>query len=299
MSNDWIFFALLSPAIFAVVNIIDDNLLRGVYRSPHFGAIISGFFGMLPLVCLLFFPLQIASFPIIILGIIAGFLTVIYYLFYFKALDAEYPSVVIALFNLTPIFALLLAFIFLGEGISLNHFIGFTFIFIASTLLSINEFKIKSLKFSKGLLPVIIASFIYAVIGISSKFVYNEVDFISGYVYFSIGMGLGGFFLITTTQEGKKFPQEFNKVFKKWIYIFIGVELIGIAAELTNNLAISKGPVALVKVVEGIQPLYILLFAILLFPFLPKYFREAANGGKIKKIVLISVMLIGLYFINR
>jgi drug/metabolite transporter (DMT)-like permease len=128
MIPEWLIFALIFPALFAVVNIIDDNFLRNVYRSSYFGAIISGFFGMLPLIGIFFFPVSMASFPIVLLGISAGFLTVIYYLFYFKALEAEFPSVVIAFFNLTPVFALIIAYFFLGEQLTRNHFLGFLLI---------------------------------------------------------------------------------------------------------------------------------------------------------------------------
>lgn len=297
--QDWLFYSLLFPVLFAVVNIIDDNFLRKVYRSAYFGAIISGFFGMLPLALSLFFPIQIASFQVILTGIFCGFLTCIYYYFYLKALGEENPSVVIALSNLTPVFALSIAFLFLGETLTSKHLLGFIIIIIASSILSLTKFSLKKTSISKGLLSVIIASFIYAVVGVLSKFVYNNVDFVSGYMYFAVGLGIGGLFLSIVPKGGRGFYKEFGKKFTKYIVVFFFIELLGISAEMLNNLAISTGPISLVKVVEGIQPIYVLLFAIVAYPLFPKYFREAKIDGKLKKFICMMLILVGLYLINQ
>jgi len=296
--NDWFFYALLFPALFAIINLTDDYLLRGVYRSPYFGAIISGYFGMLPLLALFFFPMQSTSLEIILLGIMAGLLTVLYYLCYFKGLDSEFPSVVVALmFNTAPIIVIILSYFVLEEKLTTVNFIGVVLILSASLYLSITEINIKKLRFTPGIIPILIGAFIYAIIAIISKVVYTEVGFMSGYMYFSIGMGLGAVGLTFFTSHGRKFFPDFRTKFRKWIGIFIIVELIGLAAELTNNMAISTGPVGLVKVIEGIQPLYVLLFAVILYPFFPKLGREAIEGNKYKKIFCMIVMLVGLYFI--
>lgn len=296
--QNWLILALIFPAIFAVVNIIDDNFLRRVYRSSYFAATISGFFGMLPLALGLFFPIQIASLTVILTGLLSGFLTLIYYFFYFKSLELENPSIVVALFNLTPLFSLTLAFLFLGEELTRTHLMGFIIILVASSFLSLTKFSFKQISFSKSLLPVLIASFIYAISGILAKFVYSQVDFVSGYIYFSLGLGIGALFLSTVPEQGRKFYKQFNKKFKKYFLAFFAIELLGISAEMINNLAISQGPVALVKVVEGIQPVYVLVFAILFFPLFPKYFREAKEGGKLKKIICMLIIIVGLYLIS-
>jgi drug/metabolite transporter (DMT)-like permease len=294
---DWFYIALLSPALFAVVNILDDNLLRNVYRSSYFGAIISGLFGMLPLFTLFFFPISISSSLILFFGLLAGFLTTVYYLFYFKALDVEYPSVVIALFSLTPAIVPFLAYLFLRESLTANQYFGFVLILAGS--FAISAINIKKLKFSKALYLMIFASLLYAIIAILGKVVYESVDFYSGYMYFAMGMGLGAAFFMIFFREGRKFGQQMNSKFKKWIGVFVLVELVGISAEFVNNLAISKGAISLVKVIEGSQPMFVLAFAILLYPLFPKYAREAATGGKIRKVLCILVIIFGLYFVNR
>lgn len=293
---DWFYVALLSPALFAVVNILDDNLLRSVYRTPFFGAIVSGLFSLLPLISLFFVTITIPPLPILLLCLLIGFLTVSYYLFYFKGLSLDAPSIVISLFNMSPAFVPFLAYVFLHETLEVNEYIGFIVILLASVGISVIE--IKKLKFSPALYPIAFASFMYAIIAILQKYIYSFVDFWSGYIFISIGLGLGAIFYMVFFKEGRAFPKEFKRIFKKWIFIFVIVELIGISAELSINYAISQGPVSLVKVIEGIQPMYVLLFAILFFPFFPKYFREATHGNIAKKIFFMGLMLVGLYFVN-
>lgn len=296
MMNNWFYFALLSPAIFAIVNLIDDNLLRGLYKTPFFGSIISGFFGLLPLLGLFFFPFHIPSPFVVFLAILGGFLNVMYYMYYFKALAIEVPSVVIALFGFSPAITPFLAYFILGETLSLNEYLGFTIVLASSFSLSV--VNIYHFQFSKAFIYILFASSIYAVIAILQKLVYDQTDFFSGYVFFSIGLGIGALFLSLVFKDGRAFYRGFRKIFKKWIGILFLVELIGIAAELTNNYAISKGRVSLVKVIEGTQPMYVLLFAILLHPFFPKYFRDAAKKDKLKKLIFMLIILVGLYFIH-
>lgn len=296
MMNNWFYFALLSPAIFAIVNLIDDNLLRGLYKTPFFGSIISGFFGLLPLLGLFFFPFHIPSPFVVFLAILGGFLNVMYYMYYFKALAIEVPSVVIALFGFSPAITPFLAYFILGETLSLNEYLGFTIVLASSFALSV--VNIYHFQFSKAFIYILFASSIYAVIAILQKLVYDQTDFFSGYVFFSIGLGIGALFLSLFFKDGRAFYGKFRKIFKKWIGILFLVELIGIAAELTNNYAISKGSVSLVKVIEGTQPMYVLLFAILLHPFFPKFFREAAKKNKLKKLIFMLIILVGLYFIH-
>src|SRR3989344_6461333 len=137
MELHWFPLALISPAIWAIVVLLDDNLLRKVYKSPFVGTIISGFFALAPLLSLFFVPVTIPSTSILIFSFLAGFLLIASYWFYFKSLEIEAPSVVIALWNLTPTLVPFLAFLFLGEILQSHQYIGFILILIASVGISL------------------------------------------------------------------------------------------------------------------------------------------------------------------
>jgi uncharacterized membrane protein len=296
MMEQWFLVAVLSPALFALVTLADDNLVRKVYKSPEFGAIVSGFFALLPLLAIPFFPIQIPPISIVILAMTAGFLTVNYYLLYFKALLVESPSIVITLFQMSRAMVPFLAYIFLGELLSRGEYIGFLIIF--SSAVGISAIDIKKLKLSKAFPLIVVAALMTAVIAIIDKTAYKDIRFWDGYIFFCIGMGLGAFTLTRVTSEGRNFYKNFFSKFKVFILLFLVTELLNIGAEMSLGYAISQGPVSLVKVIEGIQPFFVLLFAILLFPFMPQYFREASEKNLIRKILFMLLMLLGLYIIH-
>ncbi|QQG40609.1 MAG: EamA family transporter [Candidatus Levyibacteriota bacterium] len=295
MVNDWFYIALIAPAIWALVNIIDDNLIRGVYRNPYFGTIISGFFALLPVLSVFFIPISIPSLPVIIFSFLAGFLVVSAYWFYFKALMSDSPSIIVALWTLTAAMLPFLAFVFLQETLQFKQYVGFVIILVASMILSV--VNIKKLTFSKTFFFMIIASIFIAITSILEKYIYTHIDFWSGFIFISIGMGLGALFFSISFKAGRMFFKEFQGKFRKYIWIFLFSELLNILAVFFSNLAISKGPVSLVKVVEGMQPFYVLLYAIVFYPFFPNYFREATQENKLKKVLCMMIIILGLYFI--
>lgn len=294
----WFYLALLSPLLFAIVNLIDDNLIRHVYKSAYFGAIISGLFGAAPLLTLLIASRQGTTPLTAILGMLAGFLTVIYYFFYFRALESESPSVVIAMFSLTPALIPVFASIFLNENLVGLQLLGFAVVLAASFGLAVVE--VKRFKFSAAFGHVLVAASLLTVVSLLSKYVFQQTNFYTGFMYISAGMGFGGiyFLLVLKFANGGSFLQDFKKNSKKVITIFIMAEAIAILAEFTQNLAISRGPLSLVKVIEGIQPLYVLLIALAFYKYSPKHFREAAEGGLIRKFALMIIIVFGLALIH-
>lgn len=291
---DWLFLALLTPLLWSLVVLIDDNLLRGVYKSPFVGAIISGFFALLPLSSLLWKDLEPTSMGLALLGIASGILTVLYYLFYFKALENESPSVVIALFSLSPVSLPFLAYLITGERLVAQQVIGFCIVLLFTLLLTATD--VRKLKFSKALVPVAIGVVFLDVLLVASKYMYDRVDFYSGFMFFSMGMGMGAAALLVVAVATKQLESSSSLFTKRTLmggtFLFLAMaEFINITAEFSSNLAISKGPVSLVEVLQNTQPMYMLLIALLLFPFFPKYFREAQEGRvRFKLLMMLGII---------
>jgi drug/metabolite transporter (DMT)-like permease len=293
----WFYLALLAPLLYAVVNLLDDNLLRSVYKSPYLAAAFTGFFGTLPLLSRLFINAAALPHLLIALSLMAGFLTVAYYFFYFRGLASDSPSIVIALFGLAPATIPFFAHFIVHEQLLTMEVIGFVIVLLASLGLAISN--LKQLKISKALIPIIIAVVFVDIISITTKYVYQKAHFYPVYMYFSAGMGLGGiYFLGLKSSENLKTLHAIRKSIKKLLPIFIAVELVNLAAEFTLNLAISRGPVSLVEVIEGIQPMFVLLITLLLYPLSPKYFREAEEGSLVKKFALMTLGIAGLVLIS-
>jgi len=293
----WFYLALLAPLLYAIVNLLDDNLLQFVYKSPYVAAISAGFYGSLPLLSLFFIHTRNISMGLALLSLLAGFLTLTYYFFYFKGLETDTPSVVVALFGLAPAVIPLLAHFIVHEQLAALQIVGFVIVVLASLGLAVTD--LKQMKFSKALIPVLVAVVLMDAVSLITKYVYQKADFYPAYLYFSAGMGLGGIvFFLAKLRDNKKAIKGIAKGIKKLLPIFIVAEATGLAAEFTLNLAISRGSVSLVKAIEGIQPMFVLLIALALYPLSPKYFREAEGGNVARKFMLMAVVIIGLVVIG-
>jgi drug/metabolite transporter (DMT)-like permease len=292
----WFYLALLAPLLYAITVLFDDSLLRFVYKSPYISTTMAGLFGTLPLIAVFFKSVSIPT-NLALLALLSGFLTIIYIFFYFKALGVESPSVVIALFSLAPATIPILAHFLVQEDLRPVQLAGFAIIVLAS--LAMAAVDIKQFKFSKALLPIGVAVVFMDAVALITKHVYQHAGFFSAYMYFCLGMGLSGLmFLLINLSNNKKDLASIQPMLKKVVPILIIAELVNLAAEFTLNLAVSKGPVSLVKAIEGVQPIFMLVLALALYPIAPKFFREAEEGGIKKKFLFMAVAVAGLVLIG-
>jgi len=295
---NWFYLALLAPMFYAMLNLVDDNLLQYVYEGPYMATVIAGIFGTLPLLSLLVLRAQHISLELAVQSALAGFLTTCYFFFYYKALELEEPSVVVALFSLVPATLPFLAHFLLHEDLAGMEIVGFVLVLLASLAIAVVD--IKKFKFSAALLPALMVVLLIDVLSLISKHVYEHASFYPAYMTFTIGVGVGGLYFLLimaftkSTKQFKKLKGNLTKI----IPILLLAEGLNLAAEFTLNLAISRGPVSIVKVIESVQPIFVLLLAVALFPFAPKYFREAKGGNLIKKFAFMSVAIVGLVLIN-
>ncbi len=293
----WFYLALLAAFLYAVVNLLDDNLLRFVYKSPYLATFSAGIYGLLPLLTMFFIHASNIPASLALLSAGAGFLTLTCYFFYFKGLGSESPSIVVALFSLAPAAIPFFAHFLVHERLTSVEVLGFMVVLLASLSLAVTN--LRQLKFSKALVPVSLSIVLLVAVSIMTKYVYQRAAFYPAYLYFSVGMGLAGIlFLSLKFEENKKTIRDIAKSIKRLLPIFIIAELLGLAAEFMGNFAISRGPVSLVEVIDGIQPMFVLLVALALFPYAPKYFREAKEGRVARKLVPMCVALVGLAMIG-
>jgi drug/metabolite transporter (DMT)-like permease len=293
----WFYLAVLATLLYAIVTLLDDNLLAFVYKSPYVACVSVGFFGSLPLLSR--FVLHAGGIPanLAVLSALAGFLTLGYYFFYFKGLQSDTPSVVIALFTLAPATIPFLAYFFVGERLNGLQIIGFAVVLAASLALAVQD--LRHFKFSRALLYVGVGVMMLDALSIITKYVYERVDFYPAYLFFSLGMGLGGvFFYLIRLRDNSKAIATIARKIKRLLPLFVIAEATGLSAELTLNLAISHGPVSLVKVVEGSQAMFVLVIALLLYPLAPQYFREAKEGFRLPKLALMLIAVVGLATIS-
>jgi drug/metabolite transporter (DMT)-like permease len=294
-----VFFAIFSPAIFSISSYIDKFLLEKHDISPTVITVYGGIFafiaGLVMFFITGFYPIDLKSLLIILSS---GFLTNIYLLPYYKALSADETSRIIPLFQFYPIFVLILSFILLKEGFSTAQYVGSALIVGSGFLLSVEKLEGKIFKLRKSFFYMMISCFIFAVAQVLYKFGVTEIPFWNTLPYEGFGIALGALSIVLYKNNFSKFKKETTK-FKKRVFIFLTInELVYIVGRYTGYFAISLISVGLVSILAGLQPLFTLIYGIILSIWFPHIIKEVITKKTLGlKFTAIVIIIVGSYFI--
>ncbi len=302
---NWFFFAILAPILWSFINHIDKYLLNKFPSGKGVNAIIlfSTFFSalILPFIAI-FFHQQIFSVSLsqFFLLIVTGFFGAAAFYFYLKAMDIEEASIVVALLQLTPVFAYFLSFFILNETLQSQQILYSLIILLGIIVISFeidieNKFKIKT----TSLLFAVLSSFLFALNDVCFKLATVPDNFwISTFwQYFGIFI-FGSIFFISS----KKSRDEFKNIVKngshKVLYLNVISESFYTLGNLANSFATLLAPVAIVSVVSSYQPLFVFLEGIMLTKFLPKLFNEKISYKHLlHKFISVGIIIIGTYLL--
>ncbi|MDE2025041.1 MAG: EamA family transporter [Patescibacteria group bacterium] len=296
----WLFYAIATPFLNSIDSLGEKLLVEKHVKDAIVIVFNEGLlFFLFGMSILLWHRLQVVSLLQIAALLLSGMLFIYYLIPYFKALATEETSRVIPLFQFIPIFVLVLSYIFLHESISGKQLIGFFVIFSGAFFLSAEKLDGKIFKPRKAFWYMLFSSFLYGLTPILFKFVVVNTDFWTAFFYQALGGGLGALTLFLYVPYRESFFKENLKLpIKTWGIMTVN-QTATIVAELSASFAFSIAPVALVSIVTGTQPLFTLIFAIILSKFFPHILEEdlskSALGLKFSSIILI---LGGLILIN-
>lgn len=294
-----VFFAILSQAIYGINNYIDKFFLAKYQISPVVITIYSGIFGFLAGIIILlftgFYQSDLKSFLIILSS---GFLTNIYIFPYFKALEKEETSRVIPLFQFTPIFVLILSFIFLGELMQMKQYFGSLLIITGAFLVSLHKLDFKIFNLRPSFWYMMLSSFLFAVSLILYKFGVREIPFWHTLPLEGFGMMLGAVAVYLYKNNKTIFIEE-TKRFTKNVYMLMTVnEAVYLLTRYTIYFAVSLIAVSLVNVLGGLQSVFILIYGVVLSLWFPQILKEVISRKVIvQKMVSIVIIIAGLYLI--
>ena len=77
-------------------------------------------------------------------------------------------------------------------------------------------------------------------------------------------------------------------------------EIFNIIAKIAFNYATILTPVTMIWIINGIQPVFVFIFGIILTLLFPKISKEdVSKKTLIQRIIAITVITIGVYLINK
>ncbi len=305
----WVFLALLSPLVFAIVNFLDkfivENLIPDVRAMAVFGGIIGGFYGIVLWV--------VSGFPVIPAGdalllLSSGMLTMLGAPVYFKVVAIEETSRLIVLAQCTPIFVLIFSLIFFRDSLSPEQLLGFILILMAAVGISLvqqphaaTEPK-KGFQLSQSFWLMLIVTFFVAWSFLLGGNIRGEYPAIEIVVYVLLGLGLGSLGLYLFVGDIRRAFSMTTRTASSRALLIIGAsESVFVLARLLAALAVAdpKAATSIVSVLGSVGVFYGIGIGWLLTILIPAIYREdISRSGLTRKLALSMVMFAGIILVN-
>ncbi len=297
---NWIFVAILAPALYALGNYLDKILLSKKMNGGGVGAIVifSCLLGSLTIPIIFYIDHSVFSVGLIprIFLVINGMLTIAAMALYLFAIRDDDVSVVVPILQVTPVFGFILGFVFLGESLTAFQFIGSILIVFGAFFLSLEisaggNWIIKS----RTLILVCASALVFAVSGAMFKFFAINNGFWATQFWEYVGIALTGVLVFLLFPNYRKdFLSLFINRRGKAIGLNFITEVIMVTADLVMNFATLLAPIALVYVVNSFQPAFVLVYGIIISVLLPSFVRESITKRHfLYKALIIAVMIFG------
>lgn len=299
MEVSWIIFIVFAYFIWASFAIFDKYFLNGKISNPFSYTIISGLY-FLVLLCII--PIESMSFPslwIVIAAILSGIFYILLILTYFKSLKTEEASRMAPLYQLTPLFVLVLSSIFLGERLLLHHYIGFALLVGGGALVSA-RFDGKKLSIGKGIYYALLSAFFAAVQLIFIKIAYSGFGLNGGFMWIRLGSLIAVIPLIAVAAYRKSLVSSILALTTKMKLLLLGKITLDIIALYAFSYAFLKGPASLIAAVgESVYPASVFLLALFVSYKLPFILKEQTDRKTIiTKSIAILLVMAGLLVIS-
>lgn len=297
---NWTLLALLAPFVYAVNIYIDKYLvssrLRDFRSLPVFSAIVAFIFAIL---LWIFTGFEILSSYDAFLVLLSGVFTIVGFALYLEALMKEETSLLIVLIQLSPVFVLVLSYIFLSEVITGQQFLGFLLLLTASVGATLKKEK-SSWKLSKAVVYILLADLIWSSAYILIKLASADVALSSLIIYESWGVVIGGVLLFLLLPGIRKaFIDTARKLKPLDFGLIMFNEFLYLGGKALTYMAVALGPVALVSIIGSTQIFYGIVFGAVLTIILPKVFKEdLSRGGIVKKFVLGGIAIFGIVLVS-
>lgn len=297
----WILFALLTPFLFSITNFIEKYAIEKKVKDPVIFPVLGSFIALIAGILIFAFRGIILLPPIQTLALLVSGVFLIFYLIpYFKALAIDDPSRVVPLFQIVPVFVLIMSHFFLGETLTRQQSIGFIVIMSGSFLLSAEKTTKGFWKPRPAFWWMMLSSFLYSLTAIFFKFAVINVDFWTSTEYQAIGSFLASIAILLIPVYRRRFAKEAKKATKTIWAIVTTNQVLGILADISINVAILLAPVAFVEIVGGIQPVFVLIIGVVLSLWFPHVVKEDIRRETLRiKIASIIMILIGVFLIYK
>lgn len=241
------------------------------------------------------FGFKFPSFKIAVMGFGAGLLDLIASYFYYAALKAgEASEELAAMGGFSPVATAALSVPLLKAPIG-GQLAGFTVMTIGGFVMFFAEKR----PLSKMLPRVIVASACFGMTNVLQKIVFNETNFVTGYVFFTFGTFIGAMaLLVPPSWRGQIFEHSEEAPPSSKFWYMVNRFLAGVGSFLVV-FAVSRATPALVEAISGVRYVIIFIGAYGITRLKPSWFREDfGTRALLFKAVATCLVIAGLVIVG-
>lgn len=304
----WVIFALLGAFFWALVHHLDKLLLTRFSVTYGVGSIVifsSLFpFFVLPIILLIvgMSPFAVSSGSVAAL-IGAGLLGAFAAVCYFYALEEEETTIVVSMYQLSPVFGYMLALVFLGESLVNVQIFGAVITILGVSILSFEFVEEKRIRIRhQTTMLMVLAAFIYALGDVVYKgATVGHAPYLAAMFWIFVGYVLFGMIGLLFVRN---YRATFFSVIRNRNFAVLSLNLINeclqTAGVMFTAFAILLAPVALVLVIDSYQPVLVFGLGILLTLFAPSLAREKLTARHLlHKSTAITIAIIGTILMQK
>lgn len=294
--HNGIFMAILAHGLIGISLIWDKVLLKNPGTRNLFGYVF--WLGAMSVFGVILVAFGYHSPPWGVIGIAfgAGVIHLAACFFYYAALKRGEASESLAVMGgFSPVATAAIGFALISKQMTGMQLIGFALMTSGGFVMFFSEkFPLKQL-----LPPVLLASGLFGLVNVLEKVVYNQVNFVSGYVWFTIGTFVGALALLIRRSWRKQiFSESGQDDPKNRFWYFVNRFLSGVGSFLIFY-AISLTHPAIVDSISGVRYGIIFVGAFLMTRFRPNWLKEDFRGWQLMlKVAATCLVVAGLVVVG-
>ncbi len=300
----WFFLALVPPLVWSFVNHLDKFIIARYFRRSGAGGIM-----IFTALAELLVGILIAVFNRSLLAIspahaalivTSGAVYIVSLIPYVYAMQRDEASIVTALYQSIPLFTVILAYLALGETISLTQFVAILFVVGGAVLITVERCGHAPRIRTRVLGLIALSSLLFAANAVIFKLVAVEETFWVTTFWEAVGAVLAGLALLFAVRSFRKtFLATWQTNATRVLSLNFLSDGLNAGAKLLYGYTTLLAPLALVTAVNRLQPLMVLILGVAITKLVPKFGKERVDRRTlIRRFAGIATMLVGVFLLN-